>query len=168
MDTADKLFSVDEAERLALSLYDQIDPVLKSDNVEDVALCVAGLEQLKKNISDILDGGKAALAQLMGDNSEATFSGIHFEKKVGSPRKSWDHKSLTKNVAQRLYDLAIDFDTGEVTKSPIQLAEEMMSFAGVSYWKVKELAKIGLNADSFCEVGEPKENIIINTKGRIQ
>jgi hypothetical protein len=161
-------FSINEAEILSLQVYDAVDRLLKSEDAETVALCVAGLEQLKKNISDILDGGKATLCRLMGKESEAVFDGIVFEKKIGAPRKSWDHKSLTKNVAQRLHDLAINFETGEVKKSAIELAEEMMTFAGVSYWKVKELAKIGLNADSFCEVGEPKENIIINTKGRPQ
>jgi hypothetical protein len=166
--TAGNDFFVRDAEKLALSVYDIVEPLLTSDDVNAVALCVAGLEQLKKDISDMLDGGKAALIKLMGNEPELTCEGITFERKTGAPRKAWDHKSLTKNVAQRLYDLAIDFDTGEVKKSPVELAAEMMNFAGVSYWKVKELAKIGLNADSFCEVGEPKENVIINMKGRVK
>lgn len=162
--STDVPFDVTAANKIALQIYDSVDPAIKSETLEEVAVAVAALDRLKREISDLLEQGKNVLARIMDDTPEATVSGIHFEKRVGAPRKSWDHAGLTVNVAQRLCDKAIDFETGEITKSPIEIAQEMMKFAGVSYWKVKELAKLGLNADNFCEVGEPKENIIITTK----
>jgi len=52
-------------------------------------------------------------------------------------------------------------ETGEVLKTPKEMVEQMIEFCGISYWRVKELSKIGINADNYCEVGEPKTNIII-------
>jgi hypothetical protein len=30
-----------------------------------------------------------------------------------------------------------------------------------SYWRIKELSAIGINADNYCEVDEPKTSIIV-------
>jgi hypothetical protein len=37
----------------------------------------------------------------------------------------------------------------------------MLDFVQPSYWRVKELAKFGINADNYCEVGDYKTNIIV-------
>jgi hypothetical protein len=38
---------------------------------------------------------------------------------------------------------------------------KMLDYCAPSYWRVKELAKIGINADKFCDVSESKESIIV-------
>jgi hypothetical protein len=38
---------------------------------------------------------------------------------------------------------------------------ELVKYTGISYWKVKELEKIGINANNYCETGDAKANIII-------
>jgi hypothetical protein len=45
--------------------------------------------------------------------------------------------------------------------TPQDMMVKMFEFAAVSYWRVKELSKIGISADNFCEVGEAKTNIIV-------
>jgi len=51
--------------------------------------------------------------------------------------------------------------TGEVIMSSQDMMIKMLDFAAVSYWRVKELSKIGVSADSFCEVSEAKTNVIV-------
>ena len=41
-----------------------------------------------------------------------------------------------------------------------EMIEKMLLYVQPSYWRVKELSNIGVNADNFCEVDEPKTNII--------
>ena len=98
----------------------------------------------------------------MGDVPETTTATGHLvEKKSGSDRKKWDHDGLAKNVASRINDMSIDLETGEMTMSPQDMMLKLLDFAAVSYWRVKELGKIGVSADEFCEVSEAKTNIII-------
>jgi len=52
-------------------------------------------------------------------------------------------------------------DTGEVLKSPREIAMDMVTYCAPSYWRVKELNKIGINPDNYCEVGELKTSIIV-------
>jgi hypothetical protein len=56
---------------------------------------------------------------------------------------------------------SVDLDTGEVLLSPQEIAVKMLDFVQPSYWRVKELAKFGINADNYCEVGDYKTNIIV-------
>jgi hypothetical protein len=68
-------------------------------------------------------------------------------------------------VARRLVFESIDMETGEIMVSPEQLILKVLDFVQPSYWRIKELSKIGINADKFCEVGEHKTNIIVR-KGK--
>jgi hypothetical protein len=56
---------------------------------------------------------------------------------------------------------SVDFETGEMTKSTEQLISEVIDYAGVSYWKVTALNKVGLIANEYCEVTEGSEKIRI-------
>lgn len=151
------------ASALLLEIYDAVHPALTSGEIDDVAKIVAVLDYLKKEIGEMAEQAKTVMADLMGASPEYTNDRFAFEKKQGAQRKSWDHKSLAKIVADRMVEMNIDLDTGEVFKSPSELIAEAFEFAGVSYWRIKELQKIGVNADSYCEVGEGKTNIIIRT-----
>jgi hypothetical protein len=43
----------------------------------------------------------------------------------------------------------------------------MLNYCAPSYWKIKELQKLGINADNYCEVGQLKTSIIVR-KGENQ
>ena len=149
------------ADRLTLSLYDATMDAIKAGSVDDIALAVAFLDQVKREVSDMLEQAKATLVDSMGTTPEIVSHGITFEKKVGAARKTWDHKSLGDVVAQRIVDMSVDMETGEVITSPLDMVKQVLDYTGVSYWRVGELKNIGINADAYCEVGEPKSNIII-------
>lgn len=152
-----------ETEKFLLDLYDSVVADFKSDDPEVLAEILISLDKAKKEISELLDRTKEVLVQLMGELPELQYNGFVLEKKNGSPRKSWDHKTLAEIVSNRIIDMSIDMDTGEVIKSPQQMLMEIVEYTGISYWRVKELSKIGINADQYCEVGEPKTNIIIRS-----
>jgi hypothetical protein len=152
-----------ETEKFLLDLYDSVVADFKSDDPEVLAEILISLDKAKKEISELLDRTKEVLVQLMGELPELQYNGFVLEKKNGSPRKSWDHKTLAEIVSNRIIDMSIDMDTGEIIKSPQQMLMEIVEYTGISYWRVKELSKIGINADQYCEVGEPKTNIIIRS-----
>lgn len=152
-------------EKFLLDAYEPIQEVLNGDSIEDIASLVADLEYFKREVSELLEQSKTVLGDRMGSLPEMSTEHYVFEKKQGAQRKSWDHGALSSVVADRLVAMSIDLDTGEILKSPSQMIRDAFAFAGVSYWRVKELQKIGVNADSYCEVGEGKTNIIVRAKG---
>lgn len=149
---------------LVAELTSSVNSVTMSMDVDEIADIVVSLDILKRAVNDLLEEAKLALSDIMGDSPEISAGSFVFEKRQGGNRKSWDHKSLAKIVAERITEMNVDFDTGEVTKSSSELISDAFQFAGVSYWRVKELQKIGVNADAYCEVTEAKPSIIIRNK----
>ena len=134
--------------------------------IEHAADAASEMHYLKSRVAFLYDRSCSLLSDRMGDLPEITISsGTKIEKKQAADRKSWDHKRLADHVASRINDMAVDMDTGEVVMSPQQMISKVFDYAAVSYWRVKELSKIGVNADMFCEVSEPKTSIIIR-KGK--
>lgn len=142
-------------------IYDHVNSGLIEEDQESLAELVMILSEAKSEISDMLEMTKTRLADEMGDSSLYNFEGVTFEKKYSVPRKTWDHKGLTNVVATRIVDMSVDMDTGEVLKTPQEMLAELVKYTGISYWKVKELEKIGINANNYCETGDSKANIII-------
>ncbi len=158
-----EVFDVVVAQRLALEIYESInndDPL----TIESASVTVAALDALKSDVSSMLETAKERLLALMDESPEYEHNGIRYERKTGSPRKSWNHVALGREVTDRLIDSATDMDTGEIMATPRELMADLLNYAGISYWRVTELNKLGINADMYCEVGEPKSNIIMKRK----
>lgn len=88
-------------------------------------------------------------------------SGESLSKEMPRGRKGWQHKDLARAVAERIQVIAIDLDTGERTMTTGEMIESVLEYVQPSYWRVGALANIGLNADSFCEVGNPEPKLSI-------
>ena len=98
----------------------------------------------------------------MGNFPEHTLAGgIKVERRQGATRKKWDHLTLAKSVTEKLYQMAIDIDTGEMTMDNQQIAIKILEYVAPSYWRVKKLAEIGINADTYCEVSEGGLSLVI-------
>lgn len=151
-----------ELEDGLFTLYEAVNGRLKEGDADSVAEALFFLSRIKREITELYDQAQAKLIELMGDEPEFASGNLNFEKKQGAPRKAWNHKDLSQLVADRIVDMSIDMDTGEVLKSTNEMIAEMLTYCGVSYWRVKELSKIGINADRYCDVGEPKTTIIIH------
>ena len=83
------------------------------------------------------------------------------EIKSGSARKSWDHDAIGSMISSRIVDSAYDPDTGERLLEPDQMVKELLKYAGISYWRVKPSAELGVNVNQYCEVQPPKTNLIV-------
>lgn len=125
------------------------------------------LNTAKKELADIYETFSKVVIHKMEENDiqEISVGGANVQRKTAAPRKTWDSKSLMEQTYDRISQSATDMDTGEVMLSPKELAIKMLDYFNPSYWRVKELSKIGINADDYCEVGEEKTNIAIYTKG---
>ena len=108
------------------------------------------------------------VALKLGDETEISLGeGALIEKKTAYDRKAWEHKKLGSAVVDKLVKMSIDMDTGEVIKTPSEIAIQLLDFCAPSYWRVKELSSIGINADMYCETGQLKTTIIVR-KGENQ
>jgi hypothetical protein len=131
--------------------------------IDEVAKSLIDLHQLKNGFGDVYSMYAAkVMAVLQAANVEdIDVAGAKIEVRSAADRKKWNHEELAHAVSRRLIDLSVDMDTGEMVLSPEDIANKMLDFVQPSYWRVKELAKVGINADNFCEVGDYKTNIII-------
>lgn len=88
-------------------------------------------------------------------------NGALLEVKGGAPRKSWDHDRLAQEVARRIVDSAFDMDTGELRMSFHDMVTAMLRYAAPSYWRVTQLAELGIDPDQYCEKGEYKKSVVV-------
>lgn len=132
-------------------------------DANDVVSLLVAIHGLKSEMGDLYAGlcGKAINYFNEQSIDDIEFDGHRIEIRSAADRKKWDHARLVDAVARRLVESSIDLDTGEMTMTPQEMAQRLMEFVQPSYWRVKELSKLGLNADSFCDVGEQKTNIIV-------
>lgn len=154
---------VDEL-NLKISAADSIVSEMKNSGADmtEFAEYVSALHLVKGDISILYDSVCAALGASMRAVPEMILSdGTKIEKRAAADRKKWQHENLAQNVASRISDMAVDMETGEVVLTPQDMMVKMLDYCAPSYWRVKELAKIGINADKFCDVSESKESIIV-------
>jgi hypothetical protein len=127
-----------------------------------IAEYVSALHAVKADVSIVYDSACSSLSKAMNSVPEMVLSdGTKIEKRAAADRKKWQHENIAQNVASRISDMAVDLETGEVVMTPQDMMVKMLDYCAPSYWRVKELAKIGINADKFCDVSESKESIIV-------
>jgi hypothetical protein len=131
-------------------------------SLEDAGNLLLHLNLAKRDMSIVYDSIARQFGELMDRESAVPLPGnALIEKKSSFERKAWQHKDLAKAVVGRLSQMAVDMDTGEVIKSPEDIALELMNYCAPSYWRIKELNNIGINPDMYCETGELKTSIIV-------
>lgn len=143
---------------LALLSEEDLDSQIEADRVAEALVT---LNVFRSNLSETYKVLETATINAMRDFEELSVAGARLEKKTGRSRSRWQHKELGHEVARRLVDLSIDHETGEFLKTSQQIAEEMLQYAAPSYWRIKELNKIGINADQYSNPGELKTSIAV-------
>lgn len=154
---------LDALDKMMMAIDLQIIQAAKAEpEYQDVAKIMFRVYTAKSNMSMIYDEVAAILDKAMADVPEVNLEdGVKIEKKVASDRRAWKHADLATEIARRLIMTNVDMSTGETQKSTEELITEMLRFLQPSYWRVKELSTIGVNADNYCEVLEPKTSIIV-------
>jgi hypothetical protein len=139
-------------------------------SIEEACDALLQLNLAKRDTSLAYDSLAAYVGHLMEESQKKDMSlnnGAQIERKVAYDRKGWRHQDLALDVARRLSQSSVDMDTGEVTMNPQELVVKLLDYVQPSYWRVGELGKIGINADNYCETGEPKVSLIVR-KGENQ
>lgn len=139
--------------------------VRKSDippSLEEIVDAVTAVHAARDSLKATFDTLCQVLDPLMCDNDEVRSSaGVLIEKKWSKPRKAWRHQDLASVVARRIRDLSVDQETGEVLMSPEEQIVALIRYAAPSYWRVKELQTLGIDADGYCETSESTASIIV-------
>lgn len=149
-----------------------LEDFLNSDGVSEAPLEEAlenlvFLNKAKKELADIYDSFATKMIERMNTEKSTDIkleSGVELKCKSGAPRKSWDNENLMKTVYSRLRQSSVDMDTGEVGLSDDEIVLKLLDYFQPSYWRVGALNELGISADQYCEVGEPKTSIAIYTK----
>ena len=132
-------------------------------DINEVGVTVIELHSLKSAMGDVYSTFSAKAVRLFeqAEVMDMDLGESRIEIRGAADRKQWEHPRLMAEVARRLVFESIDMETGEMMVPPEQLIVKVLEFVQPSYWRIKELSKIGINADKFCEVGEHKTNIIV-------
>jgi hypothetical protein len=131
-------------------------------SLEDLGAALVELNRAKAEVGMCYDYAVNAMNVKMADNPELALpDGSKIEKKWANTRTGWQHKDLANTVARRIVDLNVDMDTGEILASPEQMLVQIFDYVQPSYWRIKELQKISVNPDEYCEVHEAKPSIIV-------
>lgn len=137
-------------------------------SVDDLCKSLIQLNLAKAELSVLYDHFAAMVGDAMGAEKEVLLEGgAKIEKRMSNNRTGWQHKDLAHAVAKKIINLSIDMDTGEIIHSTEEMLTQVFDYVQPSYWRVKELEKIGINPDHYCEVGETKTSVIVrkgNTK----
>jgi hypothetical protein len=141
----------------------ELDDYIKSQpEAEDACGVLYEMNMIKRDMSSVYDSLSAAVGQLISDGKNVQLkNGGIIEKKSSYERRAWQHKDLASVVAQKLVRMSVDMDTGEIIKSPEEIAMQVLDYVQPSYWRVKELSSIGINVDNYCETGVLKTSIIV-------
>lgn len=137
--------------------------IASNPSPEDAADALVQVHAIKSGIADVYSTFSQKVIDVLqrAQVDELQVKDAQIEIRNGADRKQWEHEKLIGEVAKRLIQSSVDMDTGEVTMSTEEVIMKVLDFVAPSYWRVKELAKIGISADQYCEVGESKTNIIV-------
>jgi len=152
-----------EVRQYLLALGQELDEYISSNpEMQDACDILYELNMAKRDISTVYDSFSASVGQLIADgkNIQLANGGV-IEKKSSYERRAWQHKDLASVVAQKLVRMSVDIDTGEIIKSPEEIAMQVLDYVQPSYWRVKELSSLGINVDNYCETGVLKTSIIV-------
>ena len=151
------------------ALLIKLDDYLNSEEIQSLPLDEAlaqlvALNDVKKELASIYDSYAAKMTHRMQSENSTIItlrSGEEIKCMTGAPRKKWDNENLMSAVYDRIHQSSVDMDTEEVGLSDKEMVIKLLDYLSPSYWRVKALNDIGINADMYCETGEPKTNVAI-------
>lgn len=135
-----------------------------SFTLEEAAEALVAISRFRDDMKILQDQLSHAVTELMALDEVGeleTHDGSKIEKKGDVSRTGWKHKDLAHEVITRLTQMAVDMDTGEIVTTGPEMALRILDFVQPSYWRIKELSSIGINADNYSKVGEYKESVIV-------
>lgn len=130
-------------------------------SVDEACKILVDVYEMKKNMSLIYDTLSHAVGQLFSDGEIVSVNDFTVEKKYSKSRTAWKHKELASLVSNKIRQMSIDIETGEILISTEEMIQGLLEYMQPSYWKVGQLNQIGIDVDDYCNSSETKESIII-------
>lgn len=138
----------------------------ESSSLDDSCEIAAAMHRAKAEAKELYEFVSSDVITRMGTLPEHTLSdGTIIERRQATARKKWDHLTLAKSVSQKLHQMAVNMDTGEMAFSNEEIMIQLLDYVAPSYWRVKKLADIGINADMYCEITDGGTNLVIRKGG---
>lgn len=162
------LADIMQAVKVLRSAAEEAAHLIKNEDtsLDDSCELAMSFSAAKLETKEIYESLSQHVLDKMGNLSEHTLGdGTLIERRQSSSRKKWDHLGLVRTVNDKLKQMSVDMDTGEVLLNSQDIAVRMLEYVAPSYWRVKKLSEIGINADMYCEVTEGGINLVIRTKG---
>ena len=159
--SSERLASLTEFRKAIIAISDKALENLEQDDEQLWCDTLVLLHAIKGDISSVFTQYSNLLSDKIDASEHSASNGQVIEKKSAFDRKGWKHEDIASEVLRRLGDLSVDMDTGEVIMTSEEIALKLLEYVQPSYWRVKELSKLGINADQYCEVGELKTSIIV-------
>lgn len=100
---------------------------------------------------------------LLGENVTHPQLG-EFKIRRAKTRKQWDHPLLAWQVAKHAVEHRVPDEDGVVDTAEDAAVAALLECAGVSYWRVGELRKRGIDPDAYCEVQD--DGLTVELPGR--
>jgi len=154
---------VQSTDQFLNSLYAQVEEFVQNNSEEEtLGEVLVFFHGFKSDFGAIYDLLANALSDSMGQDGEILLpDGTKIEKKWASTRRGWQHKDLARVVSNRIAEMSVDMDTGEVVMSSEEMISKMLDYVQPSYWKAKPVSSLGIDVDNYCESGEVKTSIIV-------
>jgi hypothetical protein len=144
------------------NLYENVVQLSNSDlNTEYMCAVLAEIYEIKKNTGLIYDSMAKIVLDLLDGNETVAINDVVIEKKYSKSRSGWQHKELATLVSNRIRQMSIDLETGEILLSTEEMIEKLLEYVQPSYWRTTQLSQIGIDVDDYCNSSETKESIII-------
>lgn len=160
-ETSEALKPLMEFRQSILELDKALRAIADSDDEQTKLDALVIAHAIKTEVGFAFSDYQTAITDSLPSAECRASNGQVVEKKFGNDRKGWQHERLASEVLRRLNEMSVDMDTGEVVMSSQEIALKILDYVQPSYWRVKELSKLGINADQYCDVGEVKTSVII-------
>ena len=164
MDNNPQIIHFEQFQKDIMGLLGRADELRQSDSVsaQELSEMVYELSQFKSQLNMIYNEVCQTATQKMLDGQAVILNtGYTVEKTWDKNRKGWQHKDLASVVAEKIQSSAVDMDTGELVMSTKEMITALLDYVQPSYWRVTALSNIGIDADDFCQAGEPEPKISI-------
>lgn len=153
---------VDEISEILMEIDAVVTKQSEDKDVTELCSYLSEVHRAKTEMSVAYDSVVHFVAGKMADLPEVVLAdGTKLEKKSAYDRKSWRHDELVDVVVKRIVQMSTNLDTGEVSATPETVGKEILKYLQPSYWRVKELSKLGVTADEYCDVSEESKTSII-------
>lgn len=128
----------------------------KDVDPEALACILARSKEIKASFTIMETEAAKALSTIVSDGSVIEADGKQVERKDSKPRKTWKHDQLKSVVIEKVLERHRDPEDGTISTPTSVMIQEVLGYAGISYWKVGPLKEIGINPDNYCSKGEVK------------